>query len=233
MTLAALRRRVLDANRAIVDAGLVTLTFGNASAVDRASGLMAIKPSGVPYDDLDLDAIVLVDLETGIVQGGELRPSSDAPTHRALYRGFPGVGGIVHTHSPAATAWAQAARDLPCLGTTHADHFRGAIPVTRCLTSAEIEGAYEERTGVAIVEAIDARGFDPLDLPAALVVSHGPFTWGAEVEDAVANAVALEAVAVLAERTLALRPDCCELDAELLNRHFARKHGSSRYYGQP
>ena len=128
MTLAALRRRVLDANRAIVDAGLVTLTFGNASAVDRASGLMAIKPSGVPYDDLDLDAIVLVDLETGIVQGGELRPSSDAPTHRALYRGFTGVGGIVHTHSPAATAWAQAARDLPCLGTTHADHFRGAIP---------------------------------------------------------------------------------------------------------
>jgi L-ribulose-5-phosphate 4-epimerase len=194
---------------------------------------MAIKPSGVAYDRLDADAIVLVDLESGAVLGGDLRPSSDAPTHLVLYRSFAGVGGIVHTHSPFATAWAQAGRDLPCFGTTHADHFGGPVPVTRALTADEIGGAYEERTGDVIVEAIHGSGLDPLALPAALVVSHGPFTWGAEVEDAVENAVALEAVAALAERTLALRADSAELDAALHNRHFSRKHGPGRYYGQP
>lgn len=228
-----LRARVLAANLAIVEAGLVTLTFGNASAVDRAAGVMAIKPSGVPYDRLDAAAMVLVDLASGAVLDGDLRPSSDAPTHLVLYRSFTGIGGVVHTHSPFATAWAQAGRAVPCFGTTHADHFGGPVPVTRALTADEIGGAYEERTGDAIVEAIHGSGFDPLELPAALVVSHGPFAWGAEVEDAVENAVALEAVAAIAERTLALRADCPELDATLHSRHFARKHGPSRYYGQP
>ena len=227
-----LRARVLAANLAIVDAGLVTLTFGNASGVDRAAGVMAIKPSGVPYESLDADAIVLIDLGSAEVVAGDLRPSSDAPTHLVLYRSFAGVGGVVHTHSPFASAWAQARRDLPCLGTTHADHFHGSVPVTRALTGDEIGGAYEERTGDVIVEAIQERGADPLDLPGALVASHGPFTWGAEVEDAVENAVALEAIAALAQRTFALRPDAVEIDAALRDRHFARKHGATRYYGQ-
>jgi len=228
-----LRARVLAANLAIVDAGLVTLTFGNASGVDRAAGVMAIKPSGVAYDRLDADAIVLIDLGSGEVLAGDLRPSSDAPTHLVLYRRFAGVGGIVHTHSPFATAWAQAGLDLPCLGTTHADHFDGPVPATRALTADEIGGAYEERTGDVIVDAIEARGLDPLDMPAALVASHGPFAWGADVESAVENAVALEVVAALAERTLALRRGCSEIDSALRERHFARKHGPKKYYGQP
>jgi len=176
---------------------------------------------------------VLIDLETGEVLAGDLRPSSDAPTHVVLYRRFADLGGIVHTHSPFATAWAQAGRDLPCLGTTHADHFGGSIPVTRALTPDEIRGAYEERTGDAIVEAIEARGGEPLDLPAALVAQHGPFAWGGDVEAAVENAVALEAVASLAHRTLALRPGSTEIDSALRERHFTRKHGPGRYYGQP
>lgn len=228
-----LRARVLAANLAIVDAGLVSLTFGNASGVDRAAGVMAIKPSGVSYDRLGVDAIVLIDLESGDVVAGDSRPSSDAPTHLVLYRRFAGVGGIVHTHSPFATAWAQAGRDLPCLGTTHADHFDGPIPATRALTADEIGGAYEELTGEVIVETVEARGLDPLSVPAALVASHGPFAWGAEVEDAVENAVALEVIAALAERTLALRGECREIDAHLRDRHFARKHGPAKYYGQP
>lgn len=227
-----LRARVLAANLAIVEAGLVTLTFGNASGIDRAAGVFAIKPSGVPYDRLDADAIVVIDLASGEALAGGLRPSSDAPTHLVLYRRFDAVGGIVHTHSPYATAWAQAGRDLPCLGTTHADHFGGPVPVTRPLTAEEIHGAYEESTGDAIVEAIEERRLDPLDMPAVLVVSHGPFAWGAGVEDAVEHAVALEAVAALAERTLALRPDLAQIDDLLRRRHFTRKHGPGRYYGQ-
>jgi L-ribulose-5-phosphate 4-epimerase len=228
-----LRARVLAANLAILDAGLVTLTFGNVSGADRAAGVMAIKPSGVSYRELDAGAMVLIDLEGGAVLAGDLKPSSDTPTHVVLYRRFADVGGIVHTHSPFATAWAQAERDLPCFGTTHADHFAGSVPVTRALTPEEIRGAYEERTGEAIVEAIEARAGGPLDLPGALVAGHGPFAWGADVEAAVENAVALEAVAALAYRTLALRPDVTELDAALRARHFARKHGPGRYYGQP
>jgi L-ribulose-5-phosphate 4-epimerase len=228
-----LRARVLAANLAIVDAGLVTLTFGNASGLDRAAGVMAIKPSGVAYDSLDADAIVLVDLESGEALAGGLRPSSDAPTHLVLYRRFADVGGIVHTHSPFATAWAQTGRDLPCLGTTHADHFDGPVPVTRALTADEIDGAYEERTGDVIAETIEERGLDPLGMTAALVTSHGPFAWGAGVEDAVENAVALEVVAALAQRTLALLGDCGEIDSALRERHFARKHGPEKYYGQP
>ena len=228
-----LRKRVLAANVAIVDAGLVTLTFGNASAVDRDAGVMAIKPSGVAYDRLDADSMVIVDLATGDVGDSRLRPSSDTPTHLVLYRAFPAVGGIVHTHSTHATAWAQAARPLPCLGTTHADHFDGTVPVTRPLTGAEIEGAYEEETGNVIVETIRACGAEPLDMPAVLVYSHGPFVWGHDAETAVENAIALETVAELAASTVALHPDVPPIDPALLSKHFRRKHGADSYYGQP
>jgi L-ribulose-5-phosphate 4-epimerase len=226
---AELRARVLEANREIVRAGLVVLTFGNASAVDRDAGVLAIKPSGVPYDELDPSAIVLVDLERGEALEGPYRPSSDTPTHLVLYRRFEAIGGIVHTHSPYATAWAQAQRGIPCLGTTHADHFRGTVPVTRQLTAAEIAGGYEEATGAVIVELV----VDPLAMPAALVASHGPFTWGRDVAEAVENAVALEAVAASTYRALVLRSGCVEIDGDLLAKHFDRKHGPGAYYGQP
>ena len=227
-----LRARVLAGNLAIVDAGLVTLTFGNASAADRGAGVMAIKPSGVSYAELDADSIVLVDLASGDVLAGDLKPSSDAPTHLVLYRRFADIGGIVHTHSPFATTWAQAGRELPCFGTTHADHFDGPVPTTRALTAEEIREAYEERTGNVIVEAVEAGGRGALDVPAALVAHHGPFAWGSDIEAAVENAVALEAVAALALRTIMLHPNSCELDPALRERHFTRKHGPGRYYGQ-
>ena len=228
-----LREGVLAANLRIVEAGLVVLTFGNASAVDREAGVMAIKPSGVPYDELDPGSIVLVDLESGEVREGGGRPSSDTPTHLVLYRAFEPVGGIVHTHSPFATAWAQACREVPCLGTTHADHFRGAVPVTRRLTREEIEGDYERCTGEVIVETVAGLGGDPLERPAALVASHGPFAWGADVEEAVENAVALEVVAESSFRSELLRPGVEPIEPELLDRHFLRKHGPGAYYGQP
>jgi L-ribulose-5-phosphate 4-epimerase len=228
-----LRERVVAANLALVEAGLVVLTFGNASAADREAGVMAIKPSGVAYDSLRPEDVPLVDLASGAIVSGKRRPSSDTPTHLALYRAFTDVGGVVHTHSPFATAWAQAQRELLCLGTTHADHFHGPVPVTRQLTAAEIEGDYEERTGAVIVEAFAERGLDPLELPAALVASHGPFVWGAEVEGAVENAVALEAVAASAYRSLQLAAGLEGIPAELLEKHFSRKHGAAAYYGQP
>jgi L-ribulose-5-phosphate 4-epimerase len=228
-----LRERVVAANLALVEAGLVVLTFGNASAADREAGVMAIKPSGVAYDSLRPEDVPVVDLASGAVVSGKRRPSSDTPTHLALYRAFTDVGGVVHTHSPFATAWAQAQRELLCLGTTHADHFHGPVPVTRQLTAAEIEGDYEERTGAVIVEAFAERGLDPLELPAALVASHGPFVWGAEVEGAVENAVALEAVAASAYRSLQLAAGLEGIPAELLEKHFSRKHGAAAYYGQP
>jgi L-ribulose-5-phosphate 4-epimerase len=224
-----LRRRVVTANLELGRLGLAVLTFGNASAVDRDAGVMAIKPSGVPYHELTEDSIPLVDLAEGTVVAGSQRPSSDTPTHLALYRAFPDVGGIVHTHSPYATAWAQAQRGIPCLGTTHADHFRGTVPVTRQLTAAEIAGGYEEATGAVIVELV----VDPLAMPAALVASHGPFTWGRDVAEAVENAVALEAVAASTYRALVLRSGCVEIDGDLLAKHFDRKHGPGAYYGQP
>jgi L-ribulose-5-phosphate 4-epimerase len=228
-----LRERVVAANLALVDAGLVVLTFGNASAADRDAGVMAIKPSGVAYAVLRPEDVPVVDLASGAVVSGERRPSSDTPTHLLLYRAFAEVGGIVHTHSPFATAWAQARRELPCFGTTHADHFHGSVPVTRDLTADEIGGDYEECTGSVIVETFTQRGLDPLELPAALVVSHGPFAWGASVEEAVENAIALEAVAAGAYRTVALAGEPAAIPDELLEKHFARKHGSAAYYGQP
>jgi len=228
-----LRERVVAANLALVEAGLVVLTFGNASAADRAAGVLAIKPSGVAYSALRPDDVPVVDLASGAVVSGKQRPSSDTPTHLALYRAFTEVGGVVHTHSPFATAWAQALRELPCLGTTHADHFHGPVPVTRQLTAAEIQGDYEERTGAVIVEAFADRGLDPLELPAALVASHGPFAWGADVEAAVENAVALEAVAASTYRSFQLAAGLEGIPAELLEKHFARKHGAGAYYGQP
>jgi len=227
-----LRERVFEANREIVRAGLVILTFGNVSGIDRAAGVMAIKPSGVPYDVLGPESIVLVDVESGATLEGDYRPSSDTPTHLVLYRRFASVGGIVHTHSPHATAWAQARRAIPCLGTTHADHFHGPVPVTRALASDEIRGEYEACTGDAIAETLDRLQLDPLEMPAALVASHGPFAWGANTVVAVENAIALEAVAAMALHTLTLESAAEAIEDELLDRHYLRKHGADAYYGQ-
>ena len=230
---AELRERAFEANREIVRAGLVVLTFGNASALDRDAGVMAIKPSGVRYDELGPESIVVVDLESGAVVDGTYRPSSDTPTHLVLYRAFAEVAGIVHTHSPFATAWAQACREIPCFGTTHADHFCGSVPVTRALTAEEIAGDYETSTGDAIVETFATLGLQPLEMPAVVVASHAPFTWGAGAPEAVENAVALEAVAAAALRTEQLRAGAGPIADELLLRHFSRKHGPAAYYGQP
>ena len=229
---ASLRARVVEANRALADAGLVVLTFGNASAVDREAGLVAIKPSGIPAAQLRPQDVPVLDLETGAVASGIQRPSSDTPTHLALLRALPHAGGVVHTHSPYATAWAQARRDLPCLGTTHADHFRGAVPVTRLLTDVEVEGDYEQRTGDVILETFVMRDLDPAEVPGVLVAAHGPFTWGSSIEEAVENAIALEAAACGAFRALTLA-DVEGIPNALLARHFDRKHGESAYYGQP
>jgi L-ribulose-5-phosphate 4-epimerase len=233
MELTDLREQVCTANGQLVAAGLVALSFGNASGVDREAGVMVIKPSGVAYDQLTPDDMVVVSLADGRVVEGSLRPSSDTPTHLVLYREFASIGGVVHTHSSFASAWAQAQRSIPCLGTTHADHFRGQIPVTRQLSAAEIAGEYEAATGLVIVETFRDGGLDPLNMPAALVASHGPFTWGRDAFEAVTNAVALEAVAAMAYRTLALEPETKDVTESLLTRHFDRKHGPHAYYGQP
>jgi L-ribulose-5-phosphate 4-epimerase len=231
MSLDDLREQVCAANQALVTAGLVTLSFGNASGFDRATGTVIIKPSGVPYDTLRPDDLVAVDLDTGD-PAGPSRPSSDTQTHLALYRRYAEIGGVVHTHSSWASAWAQAGRAIPCLGTTHADHFHGAVPVTRTLAPSELDETYEADTGAVIVETLDGLGLTPLEMPAVLVRSHGPFTWGASVSEAVANAIALEAVAAMAQRTLALDAAAGPIGEALLERHFRRKHGSTAYYGQ-
>jgi len=231
LALRKLRERVVDANARLVREGLVTLTFGNASAADRVAGVMAIKPSGVPFDALRPELIPVLDIATGDVVEGSLRPSSDTPTHLVLYRAFVGVGGIVHTHSPYATAWAQACKPIPCLGTTHADHFCGPVPVTRPLRPAEIAGGYEEATGTVIVETV--ADCDLAAMSAVLVCSHGPFTWSASPEEAVDNAVALEAVAASTYRAMRLAADTAPIADELLAKHFGRKHGVDSYYGQP
>jgi L-ribulose-5-phosphate 4-epimerase len=227
-----LRDAVWRANRQLVEAGLVTLSFGNASGIDHRDRVMLIKPSGVPYADLRPEQLVAVALDDGRTIEGDLRPSSDTPTHLELYRRFEGIGGIVHTHSLAATAWAQASRSIPPFGTTHADHFHGPVPVTRPLREDEVGDAYETDTGRVIVEAFDLAGLDPAEMPAVLVASHGPFTWGEDPQRAVENAIALELVAAMASRTIELDPDAPPIAQHLLDRHFRRKHGLTAYYGQ-
>jgi L-ribulose-5-phosphate 4-epimerase len=227
-----LRESVWRANLALVKSGLVTLSFGNASGVDRAAGVMVIKPSGVPYDDLRPENLVVLSLEDGSIVQGDLRPSSDTPTHLLLYRRLAEIGGVVHTHSTAATAWAQAGRSIPPFGTTHADHFHGSVPVTRQLSENEVAGEYELETGVVIVETLERLGLKATEMPAALVASHGPFTWGRDAREAADNATALEAVAAMATQTLALNPDCGPVNQYLLDRHYRRKHGPDAYYGQ-
>ncbi len=224
-----LREQVLAANLALVQHGLVKLTWGNVSGIDRAAGLMAIKASGVAYDEMTADDVVLVELEGGEVVDGDRRPSTDTPTHLALYREFDAIGGVVHTHSTWATAWAQAGREIPVLGTTHADLTAEPVPVTRALTAEEIEHDYEGATGTVLMEAIAGRQDD---LPCALVRGHAPFCWGRDPAGAVQNAVTLEEVARLALLTVALDPEAGPLQAELRAKHFERKHGPGAYYGQ-
>ena len=228
--LTELKREAYEANLLLPQHGLINLTFGNASALDRARGIFAIKPSGVAYADLRPADMVLIDLAGKKVEG-KLKPSSDTPTHRRLYLGFPAVGGIVHTHSSRATAFAQAGCVIPCFGTTHADYFLGEVPVTRELTAAEIAGAYEWETGTVILERF--KQLDPLDCPAALVNRHAPFTWGLTVAKAVDVAVALECCAHMALMSLQLAPGLSPIKPALLGRHFKRKHGPDAYYGQP
>lgn len=227
--LAQLKAEVCKANLDLVAHGLVTLTWGNVSGIDRARGLVAIKPSGVAYDDLTPDHIVLVDLD-GRVAEGTLRPSSDTPTHLLLYRHFTGIGGITHTHSLHATMFAQARAEIPCYGTTHADHFHGPVPVTRALTPEEVAGGYEVNTGRVIVERFTE--LDPEATPAVLVAGHAPFVWGRDAAESVRNAVALEAVARLAIGTRRIRADAPELESYVLDKHHQRKHGPHAYYGQ-
>ena len=232
----ALKQAVWQANVDVVRAGLVVLTWGNASAADRdadgGAGVVAIKPSGVGYDALTPEDVVVLSLATGDVVEGRLRPSSDTPTHLHLYRAFPGVGAVVHTHSRHAVSWAQAERDLPCLGTTHADHFHGPVPCTRPLRDDEVAGAYEHNTGAVITETFRGRGVDPDRVPGVLVAGHGPFAWGPTAAKAVENAVVLEAAAEMALHTVRLNPRAAGISGALLDRHFLRKHGAGAYYGQ-
>jgi len=224
-----LKREAYEANIALPKHGLINLTFGNASAVDRAKGIFAIKPSGVDYAVLTPADMVLVDFEGKKVEG-KLNPSSDTPTHRRLFLAFDKIGGVVHTHSTHATAFAQAGRAIPIFGTTHADYFHGDIPVTRKMTALEISTAYEWETGNVILERF--KGLDPLDFPAVLVNRHAPFTWGPSVARAVEVAVAVECIAHMAQLSLQLEPQLPTIEPELLNKHFKRKHGPGAYYGQ-
>jgi L-ribulose-5-phosphate 4-epimerase len=224
-----LREQVCRANLDLAAKGLVIETFGNASGIDRELGVIAIKPSGVGYGDLEASAIVLVDL-AGKRVAGDLAPSSDTPTHVRLYREFPEIGGVVHTHSRYATAWAQARRALPCLGTTHADYFRGAVPCTAVISDRQIEGDYEEETAVQI--AASFRRLDYRGVPAVLVASHGPFTWGKDAAEAVYHAVMLEYAAELAAIAVGINPRVTPANRTLVDKHFLRKHGADAYYGQ-
>jgi len=226
-----LKEEVLLANLALPKHQLVTFTWGNVSGIDREQNLVVIKPSGVPYDELKKEHLVVLDLEGNIVEG-DLRPSSDTPTHLALYRQWKEIGGIVHTHSPWATSWAQAGRNIPALGTTHADYFYGDIPCTRKLTELEINRAYELETGNVIIETLTQKGIDPVAIPGVLVTGHAPFCWGKNADQAVHNAVVLEEVAKMALHTIQLNPEVEYIDQYLLDKHYLRKHGANAYYGQ-
>lgn len=227
--LEALKEQVFQANMELPARGLITYTWGNVSGIDRAAGLVVIKPSGVPYETMTADDMVVVDLEGNVVEG-KWKPSSDTPTHVVLYKAFPALGGIVHTHSRWATTFAQAGCDIPALGTTHADYFYGAIPCTRPMTELEIHGEYEKETGNVIVEAFE--GTDPASIPGVLVFSHGPFVWGKDAAEAVHNAVVLEEVAFMAWHAQMLNPALGPMQQALLDKHYLRKHGKNAYYGQ-
>lgn len=220
---------VFDANMELPKRGLITYTWGNVSGIDRESGLIVIKPSGVSYDNLKPEDMVVVDLSGNVIEG-RLRPSSDTPTHVELYRGFPALGGIVHTHSAYATAWAQAGKGIPCFGTTHADYFYGEIPCTRALTENEIETEYEKNTGLVIAETFQS--LDPVAMPGVLCKNHGPFTWGKDTDAAVHNAVVLEEVARMAMFTFQINNQAMPAPQILQNKHYLRKHGKNAYYGQ-
>jgi len=225
-----LKEIVCKANAELPKCGLVTMTWGNVSGFDRETGYMVIKPSGVPYEKLEPEQMVVVGLDGAVVEG-DLRPSSDTPTHLALYRAFPNVGGIVHTHSPWATIWSQAGQGIPALGTTHADYFYGTIPCTRAMTEEEIRGAYEEETGNVIIETF--QGIDPDKVPGVLVNAHAPFAWGKDAMDALHNAVVLEETAKMAYHTRQLNGSIASMNQTLLDKHYLRKHGAGAYYGQP
>lgn len=225
-----LKEQVCQANLQLPKHGLVTFTWGNVSGVDRQQGLVVIKPSGVAYDNMQAADMVVVELETGKVADGTRKPSSDTPTHLGLYKAFPNIGGVAHTHSRWATSFAQAGRGIAALGTTHGDHFYGEIPCTRKMTGREIQGEYEEETGRVIEETF--RGRDPDAVPAVLVYSHGPFAWGRDPLDAVHNAVVLEEVAFLSFHAMQLAPDVPPMQQELLDKHYLRKHGKNACYGQ-
>jgi L-ribulose-5-phosphate 4-epimerase len=225
-----LKELVCKANLELPKYGLVTFTWGNVSGIDRSAGLVVIKPSGVAYDRMTAEDMVVVSLATGEVVEGKWKPSSDTATHLALYRAFPHIGGIVHTHSRWATSWAQAGRGIPAYGTTHGDYFYGEIPCTRKMTPDEINGAYELETGNVIVETFTEKNED--DIPAVLVHSHGPFTWGTDPMNAVHNAVVLEELAFMAFHTETLNPEIVPMQSQLLDKHYLRKHGKDAYYGQ-
>lgn len=225
-----LKEQIFQANLLLPKHGLVTFTWGNVSGIDREKGLVVIKPSGVSYETMKAEDIVVVELETGKVVDGKLKPSSDTPTHLELYKAFPNIGGIVHTHSHWATSFAQAGRGIAALGTTHGDYFYGEIPCTRKMTETEIQAEYEKETGLVIVETFKNK--DPDTIPAVLVYSHGPFAWGEDAMNAVHNAVVLEEIAFMNLHTLMLNPNIQPMQQELLDKHYLRKHGANAYYGQ-
>ena len=226
-----LREEVYKANMELPEKGLVVYTWGNVSAVDREQGLVVIKPSGVEYDDLSPSNLVIVDMNCNIVEG-DLNPSSDTKTHVELYKAFPSIGGIVHTHSSHAVGWAQAGRDIPCYGTTHADYFYGSVPCTRNLTSEEVNSDYELNTGKVIAETFNERKLDPVAVPGVICKSHGPFTWGKNAAQAVYHAVVLEELAKMALYTVSIDPNASPAPDYVLDKHYLRKHGANAYYGQ-
>ncbi len=229
--LETLKRQVCAANIELQTKGLITYTWGNVSGIDRRQGLVVIKPSGVSYDELTPENMVVLDLDGNKVEG-DLSPSSDTATHLELYKKYPEIGGITHTHSNNATSWAQSGRSIPFFGTTHADYFHGDIPCTRMLSAEEINGEYEKNTGLVIIETLENNKIDPMEMPAILCCSHGPFTWGKDADEAVHNAVVLEEVAEMALKTLTLSPNACPAPKVLADKHYFRKHGKNAYYGQ-